>query len=112
MWKKVFRVAWDGVRCAAAILIGLGFGIPSLIYETELRLWLKILIHMEIGCLVMAGASMLGDWLPVDRGLPAVLIVLAIEIVVAFVLLGVNFFMSAAEAKRLNEKIKEQQKND
>ena len=37
---------------AAVILIGIGFGIPSLIYETELRMWLKIFIHMGIGCLV------------------------------------------------------------
>ena len=43
-----------------AIIIGIGFGVPTLIYETELPQWLKVLIHMGTGCLVMTGASMLG----------------------------------------------------
>ena len=97
---------------AAVILIGIGFGIPSLIYETELRMWLKIFIHMGIGCLVMTGASMLGGWLPVDKGLSAVLIALVIEAVIAFILLGVNILIATAEARRLNQKIKEQQQKE
>lgn len=96
----------------AVIVIGLGFGIPSLIYETELTMWLKVLIHMGTGCLVMAGASMLGGWLPADKGLSAVLIALAIEIALAFFFWGISFFQVFMEAKRLNEKIEERQKNE
>ena len=41
-----------------AVIIGIGFGIPSVVYETKLKMWLKMLIHMGIGCTVMIGASL------------------------------------------------------
>ena len=33
-----------------AVIIGIGFGIPAVVYETKLKMWLKVLIHMGIGC--------------------------------------------------------------
>lgn len=97
---------------AAAVLIGIGFGIPSMIYNTELRLSLKVLIHMGTGCLVMMAASVLGGWLPVESGLSAVLITLAIETAVAFAVWAATCIKTSAEAKRLNEKIKEKQQSE
>ena len=94
---------------AAAVLIGIGFGIPSMIYNTELRLSLKVLIHMGTGCLVMMAASVLGGWLPVESGL---LITLAIETAVAFAVWAAACIKTSAEAKRLNEKIKEKQQSE
>ena len=47
-----------------------------------------------------------------DKGLSAVLIALAIEAVIAFILLGVNILIATAEARRLNQKIKEQQQKE
>lgn len=104
-----YGMARDG---AAVILIGLGFGIPLLIYETELRSWIKILIHMGTGCIVMIGASVFGGWLPVDKGLPAVLIVSAFQVVVAFAIWGCYFLSALIEAKKMNRKIKEKQRSE
>ena len=47
-----------------------------------------------------------------NKGLSAVLIALAIEAVIAFILLGVNILIATAEARRLNQKIKEQQQKE
>ncbi len=90
---------------AAAVLIGLGFGIPSLVYETELHMGWKVLIHMGIGCIVMIGATVLAGWLNAEMGIGAVLIALAAEIVCAFLIWGAFLLHTRALAKRMSERI-------
>lgn len=92
----------------AVILIGIGFGIPTLVYETKLRMGFKVLIHMGIGCLVMFGASVLGGWLPIEQGISSILITAAAQIVVAFIIWGVYFIPVLVQTKRINEKIQKQ----
>ena len=67
---------------------------------------------MGTGRLVMMAASVLGGWLPVESGLSAVLITLAIETAVAFAVWAATCIKTSAEAKRLNEKIKEKQQSE
>ena len=69
-----------------AVIIGIGFGIPAVVYETKLKMWLKVLIHMGIGCTVMIGASFPCGWLPTQKGMLATLAVVAIQVISAFVI--------------------------
>lgn len=94
------------------VIIGVGFGVPTMIYETELPQWLKFLIHMGTGCLVMIGASMLIGWLSVANGLPAVLKGAAVQVALAFAVWGCYYISAWSEAKRINRKIKEKQQGE
>lgn len=106
--KEQFSSGYGMARAGAAVLlIGIGFGVPALVYETKLRMGLKVLIHMGIGCTVMTAASILGGWLPADRGLAAVLTAVAIEFAFAFAAWGIDMFGAIIQAKRINEKIAE-----
>ena len=91
--------------CIAVLVIGLGFGIPSMIYETELPTGLKVLIHMGTGIIVMLATSIAIGWIDFSRGwLPCVLFA-AFQIVVAFVLWLLTCVRIRKDAKQMNERI-------
>ena len=94
---------------AAVAVIGVGFGLPSLIYETELPMALKVLIHMGIGCLVLTGASILAGWLRPELGLKPFLVMLGAELVCAFLVWGWGLLRARRLAKQLNDRLREKE---
>ena len=94
---------------AAVVLIGIGFGLPALVYETELPMALKVLIHMGIGCLVMTGASILAGWLRPEQGLKPFLAMLGVEIASAFLIWGFGLLRCRKLAKAMNDRLQEKQ---
>ncbi|MBO4878735.1 MAG: DUF3021 domain-containing protein [Clostridia bacterium] len=91
--------------CIAVLVIGLGFGIPSLIYETDLPTGLKVLIHMGTGTIVMLATSIAVGWIDFSRGwLPCVLFA-AFQIAVAFILWLLTCVRTKKDAKEMNERI-------
>ena len=94
---------------AAVVLIGIGFGLPALVYETELPMALKVLIHMGIGCTVMTGASILAGWLRPEQGLKPFLAMLGVELASAFLLWGWNLLRAYKLAKQMNDRMQEKQ---
>lgn len=95
-----------------AVIIGIGFGIPAVVYETKLKMWLKVLIHMGIGCTVMIGASFLRVGLPTQKGMLATLAVVTIQVISAFVIWAIRFIPMMIQAKKMNQKIKEKQQDE
>ena len=50
--------------------IGLGFGLPCIIYTSErLSHPVQISVHMAIGCVVMLLIALLVGWIPTEKGL-------------------------------------------
>ena len=94
---------------AAVVLTGIGFGLPALVYETELPMALKVLIHMGIGCTVMTGASILAGWLRPERGLVPFLVNLGVQIALAFSIWGWNLLRAYKLAKQMNDRMQEKQ---
>ena len=94
---------------AAVVLIGIGFGLPALVYETELPMALQVLIHMGIGCTVMTGASILAGWLRPEQGLKPFLAMLGVELASAVLLWGWNLLRCRKLAKQMNDRMQEKQ---
>ena len=92
---------------AAVVLIGVGFGLPALVYETELPMGLKMLIHMGIGCTVMTGASILGGWLRPELGLKPFLAMLGVELASAFLLWAFCLLRARRLAREMNDRLRE-----
>ena len=111
MWgEETFASGYGMARSVAAVvLIGIGFGLPSLVYETELPMALKVLIHMGIGCTVMTGASILAGWLRPEQGLKPFLAMLGVELACAFLLWGWNLLRACKLAKQMNDRMQEKQ---
>ncbi len=88
------------------LLIGLGFGLPSCIYETKLSWGLKVLIHMGTGCAVMIAASVWGGgWINSEMGWPLIALILLMQVGSAFAIWGGQVLHARALARRMNEKI-------
>ncbi len=91
--------------CVAVLVIGLGFGIPSMIYETELPTGLKVLIHMGTGTIIMLATSICVGWIDFSRGWLPCLLIAAVQIAVAFILWLLTCVRIKKDAKQMNERI-------
>lgn len=93
--------------CLATLVIGVGFGVPSLIYATELPTGLKVLIHMGIGVVVMLAASLAVGWIDFSRGWLPCLLVALVQIAVAFLIWLLSCVRLRKDAKEMNERVAE-----
>ena len=98
-------------RTLASILIGLGFGLPAIVYDDErLSLPVQTLIHLAIGTTVLAGAALYGGLLPVQQGAPALIGFFIINIVIFFALWAGIYLYYRKTGQEITRKLKEYQK--
>lgn len=95
--------------CLATLVIGVGFGVPSLIYATELPTGLKVLIHMGIGVVVMLATSLAVGWIDFSRGWLPCLLVALVQIALAFLIWLLSCVRLRKDAKKMNERVAEKQ---
>lgn len=94
---------------AAMVLTGLGFGLPAIVYDTELPKWAKTLIHMGVGCTVLVGAGLLAGWLRSERGLVPFLVTLGVQIALAFSIWGYSLHRAKKLAQAMNKQLRAKQ---
>ena len=97
----------------ACVVIGLGFGIPSIVYESDkLPFPLKVVVHMGIGITVYTAAAYFAGWFTPAVSIPQGIGIIAIQFMFVFIIwLG---FMKhyANEAREMNEKIQKLQNHE
>ena len=88
--------------------IGLGFGLPSVVYTDEkLSRPVQIAIHIVIGCVVMLAIAFLVGWIPRDRGLlPALLAILSM-LLTAFIIAVLTYRRQKKLAERINRELEQ-----
>ncbi len=86
--------------------IGLGFGIPCLVYTNEkLSRSVQISVHMVTGCTVMLAIAFLIGWIPTDKGLfPSLLAILSM-LLTAFIIAVFTYRRQKKLAKRINREL-------
>ena len=88
------------------ILVGLGFGVPTIVYRREnLPMPIKVVIHMGIGCVVYTIVAYAVGWLGGTATIGQGLIIAVIQLAVAFLIWFLFMRYYRTEAKRMNEKI-------
>lgn len=94
-----------------AVIVGLGFGLPSLIYENEnIPYPLRVVFHMGIGCAVMLLVAFTVGWIPFGGEVSIVLLSVAGEIGTAFLIWKTITVHYKNEAKQINRKLQERSK--
>ncbi|MDO4789301.1 MAG: DUF3021 domain-containing protein [Johnsonella sp.] len=89
-----------------AIGVGLGFGLPSFIYENDrIPYPLQIVFHMGIGCAVMLIIGFAAGWIPTTAGFAPVIATVAGEILVAFIIWKCLSVHYKKEAEKINEQL-------
>ena len=86
--------------------IGLGFGIPCLVYTNEkLSRSVQISVHMVTGCTFMLAIAFLIGWIPTDKGrLPSLLAILSM-LLTAFIIAVFTYRRQKKLAKRINREL-------
>lgn len=90
------------------LAIGLGFGLPTFVYNKEdLPTLIQTLIHMGIGCVVMTVTAFVVGWIPTEKGVGAVIGTIAGEIAIAFIIWLFFYAHQRKLAKEMNQRISE-----
>ena len=90
------------------IIVGLGFGIPRLVYRSEtLPMPVKILVHMGIGCVVYTIVGFAVGWIGGSATLGQGIAIAAIQLAVAFIIWFCFMRFYRSEAKKMNDKIQQ-----
>lgn len=89
-----------------AMLVGIGFSIPSLVYESKkLHYAVKVLIHMGIGCTVFILVAFIVGWIPIEAGWKVCALIISGDLLFAFAIRFICSCYFTREAKQMNEKI-------
>ena len=96
---------------AGSALVGLGYGVPTIIYRKEsLPLPIKIIIHMGIGTAIYLGVAYAVGWIGGSATVGQGILIDAIQLAVAFVIWLAFSSYYRGQAKKMNEKIQEMKK--
>ena len=88
--------------------IGLGFGIPCIIYTNEkLSRSVQISVHMVIGCAIMLGIAFLVGWIPTDKGLLPSLLAILSMLLTAFIIAVLTYRRQKKLAERINRELEQ-----
>ena len=94
---------------AGSALVGLGYGVPTIIYRKE-SLPIKIIIHMGIGTAIYLGVAYAVGWIGGSATVGQGILIGAIQLAVAFVIWLAFSSYYRGQAKKMNEKIQEMKK--
>lgn len=93
---------------AGCVLIGMGFGIPTIVYQNEkLPLPIRVIIHMGIGCTVYTIVAYAVGWMGGAATIGKGILIGAIHLGLAFVIWLLFMCYYRHEAKRINDRIQE-----
>ncbi len=92
----------------ATVVIGLGFGLPAIVYDNEkLSLFTQTIIHMGTGCIVMTVTAFLVGWIPLNHGPLLMIAILLEELALAFVIWFVFYLQQKKLVKQMNQRVNE-----
>lgn len=93
-----------------SILVGIGFGAPSAIYENDaLPYPLQVIFHMGIGMAVMFIVSFVVGWIPSSLGIGGVIGYIAADAGLVMLIWFFFYRHYQKEATEMNKKIAEKQ---
>ena len=90
------------------ILIGLGFGLPTIVYQKDsLPMPVRVLIHMGIGCVVYTIVAYAVGWIGGARTIWQGILAVALRLLIAFIIWFLFMRYYRREAKMMNDRIQE-----
>ena len=90
------------------VLIGLGFGVPTIVYRKDsIPMPIRVIIHMGIGCVVYTLVAYAVGWIGGSATFSQGIIIAAIQLGVAFIIWFLFMRYYRKEAKKMNDRIQE-----
>ena len=90
------------------LIIGLGFGIPTIVYQNEkLPVPIRVIIHMGTGCIIYTIVAYAVGWMGGSGNILKVMVAAVVQLTVAFIIWYLFMRYYRREAKRMNDRIQE-----
>ena len=90
------------------VLIGLGFGVPTIVYRKDsIPMPIRVIIHMDIGCVIYTIVAYAVGWIGGSATFSQGIIIAAIQLGVAFIIWFLFMRYYRKEAKKMNDRIQE-----
>lgn len=91
-----------------SIIIGIGFTVPSIIYENEnISKFLQFIIHMGIGFTIYMICAYIAGWVPTSLGAGAVILSIAFWVLISLAIWFLYYMYYKKEAENINKKLKD-----
>ncbi len=91
---------------AGSALVGLGFGLPTIVYRNEnLPIPIRVLIHMGIGCVVYTVVAYAVGWIGESATIGQGIIIAVIQLAFVFLIWFLFMRYYRAETKKMNDRI-------
>jgi hypothetical protein len=91
---------------AGCVLVGLGFGVPTIVYRKDnLPMPIRVIIHMGTGYVVYTIIAYAVGWIGGSATIGQGILIAAIQLAVAFLIWFLFMKHYRAEAKRMNDRI-------
>ncbi len=98
------------VSSICAILVGIGFSVPSLVYQSEkLGLLYKIGIHMGIGMVIYFAVALYAGWIPLNYGVDMIVLSVGIALITSFCIWSLFYLYYKRQANIMNREITKMQ---
>lgn len=89
-----------------AIVVGLGFALPSLIYENEnIALPYQTIFQMGIGFIILILVGAYLEWIPLNQGIFPIIEWILIVLIFAFAIWFGFYLYEKNEANKINEQL-------
>ncbi len=87
-----------------SLLVGLGFGIPTIVYENEnLPMPVRVIIHMGTGCIVYTIVAFAVGWIGGAATLTQGILIAAVQFAIAFIVWSLFMSHYRKEAEKMND---------
>ena len=93
------------------LLIGLGFGVPTIVYRKDsIPMPIRVIIHMGIGCVVYTIVAYAVGWIGGSATILQGIIIAVIQLAAAFIIWFLFMRYYRHEAKVMNDRIQDMKK--
>lgn len=100
--EAIIRNIW----CSA--LVGIAFYLPAMIYENKkMPKGFQVLFHMGLGYLVFFPISIYAKWIPISKGVTAIIGFVLFTVVISFSIWFGFYLYYKKEAKMITQKLRE-----
>jgi hypothetical protein len=95
------------IQAIGSMLVGIGFVLPTLIYDSEkFSLFVKTIIHLGIGVPFFFAVGFYLGWLPKDLGMRSIFLMIVGCIAVSFAIWFGFYLYNKNESKLINKQLK------
>lgn len=93
-------------QALGAMVVGIGFGSTSVVYQLDWPFWQKLAVHFGVGMAIFIPSAYLLGWVPPGLGVGGFISFILYAVAIFFLIWACFFLYYRWEAKQMNQQLK------